>query len=187
MEVVGAIVMAVIVASAAVGVAGPIESHGTIPTLSGAVTYDAADEDGDGIPETLLLTYGQPPVGFSVHVKPGTEVSIGGILVIIGTSGDDTYDERGGTLPMLAFLGKGNDWFAGGSLGDHVYAGPGADTVSGGEGDDELHGGPGNDDLDGDGGNDLLLGGGDDDDLDGGPDFDHLEGQSGKDTEKNGE
>ena len=77
---------------------------------------------------------------------------------ILGSSGADTYDGRGGTILGTLFMGSGNDTVFGGDGVERVAAGSGNDTVDLGGGDDTFLavGGDGNDIIDGGDGKDTY-------------------------------
>ncbi len=83
---------------------------------------------------------------------------------VLGSSGDDVFDDEIGTGPVND--GAGNDTFFGGAGNDEIWAGndddtifggSGNDTINGQEGDDILDGGTGADTITGDGGDDTIL------------------------------
>jgi len=61
-------------------------------------------------------------------------------------------------VPTIAFMGRGNDLFKGGSGPDTLYGNGGRDSLFGKYGDDVLHGGDGNDRVYGGEGDDNLFG-----------------------------
>lgn len=117
--------------------------------------------------------------------------------IIVGTSGIDHIDGRGG-VDIICGLG-GADRLAGGSGDDVIYGGGGHDVIAGGIGDDIIYGqgggdvlrggvgedrllgGPGFDKLHGDDGDDFMQGSGGDDELWGGDGRDRLYGKTGDD------
>lgn len=155
---------------------------GDARTYSGTVgtaSYSATDSDGDGLPESFTIT--QPPEQMTVTVAPGGQITVLGVTICVGTTGNDTILEGYLTGPVLAFGGPGDDTLQGGMGPDILDGGDGDDTLHGGAGDDHLKGGPGDDVADGGPGDDIVGGGGDDDDLDGGDGDDMLLGGTGDD------
>ena len=74
--------------------------------------------------------------------------------VILGTRGDDTFDESGSPEAYYINAGMGDDTVIGGRVSDFLVGGAGNDFLDGRESDDSLLGG---------GGNDILVGGAGDD------------------------
>lgn len=117
--------------------------------------------------------------------------------VIVGTTGADRIDGRGGHDIIcglgnadhidggvgndLIFGGGGHDVIDGGAGADTIYGQSGGDAVHGGDGNDRLLGGPGFDSLHGDAGEDFVQGSGGDDEIYGGPGDDSLYGKNGAD------
>ncbi|WP_198836303.1 calcium-binding protein [Paracoccus sp. IB05] len=100
--------------------------------------------------------------------------------VVMG-NGDDTIDNRAGTITGDWYGGEGDDYFLG-HLGATVTG-----TIYGGGGSDTLLGGDNADLISGDEGRDLIQGGGGDDLIYGGAGGDTLAGQDGRDYVSGGE
>jgi hypothetical protein len=66
-------------------------------------------------------------------------------VVILGTDGDDRFDERGTTEDQYINGGRGSDELYGGGGQDFLAGGAGRDLLNGGRGDDTLQGGNGDD------------------------------------------
>ena len=77
--------------------------------------------------------------------------------VIIGDTGDETYNTYGGH--DIVFAGEGDDTINGGSGSDWLVGGEGADTIDGGADADDIYGGEGDDTITGGTGDDTLTGG----------------------------
>ena len=75
-------------------------------------------------------------------------------VVILGTSGADTFDETGSSEAYYINAGMGNDTLIGGLARDFLVGGGGNDSLNGREGNDSFIGG---------GGNDVIVGGTGDD------------------------
>lgn len=95
---------------------------------------------------------------------------------IVGTSGDDTINSKGGRDIMHGR--KGNDTLSGGANGDFLFGDAGNDILNGDGGHDRLYGGRGADTLNGGDGNDVLTGGPGADTLNGGPGNDVIRSHS---------
>lgn len=123
------------------------------------------------------------PVTHDLNTDPNAGYASPGDDVILGTSGPDVIEARGGNDTICA--GDGDDLILGGPGIDYVYGEGGNDTVNSGGGDDivyggtgidDIRGGPGNDELIGDLGGDTLRGDSGVDILDGGPGNDTIRG-----------
>lgn len=77
--------------------------------------------------------------------------------VILGTSGNDTFDETGSSEEYYINAGMGDDTLTGGINRDFLVGGAGNDTLNGKEGNDSFIGGGGNDTITGGTGDDLAL------------------------------
>ncbi len=129
-------------------VALPVGSQSTALTSAQFLTLRYRP-DGDGVQETLTVTY---------TATDGTRTTVGTITIntmvggpgitVPGSSSDDTIY---GTPNADTLNGSGG--------ADIVIAGAGNDSVNGGDGADRLEGGDGNDTIDGGNGNDSMLGG----------------------------
>ena len=100
--------------------------------------------------------------------------------ILIGGSGHDTVDGRGGGDIILG--GSYSDVFQGNGGRDVVLGGSGDDVVRGGGDSDRVRGGSGNDIVNGGNGADFLRGGTGNDLVLGGVGNDHLWGDEGNDT-----
>lgn len=143
--------------------------------------------------EQLILTQNGDTVDATLDDGYTYVQTRGGDDFIIGSSGNDIYDDE-----ISTSNGQGNDTFIGGAgndvlwLGtdqDVAFGGAGNDSLEGQEGDDTLHGDSGDDRLFGGSGDDLLVGGTGNDSLSGGDDSDRirLEDGFGTDTIAGGE
>jgi len=118
--------------------------------------------------------------------------------LMMGGSGDDYFDGRGGDDDIRAndgnnvvFGGDGDDYIESGHGTSRLYGGDGDDTVrasgfsanivDGGAGNDELQGGAGADQIYGGTGNDVVFAGEGNDYIDGGLGADQLYGEAGDD------
>ncbi len=141
----------------------------------------------------------------SIEVQPtstiDTAILCNGTLRLINTGlilgvinlgdGNDTVDNRVGTILGEIQLDDGSNLFLGGALGEDVSAGIGSDTIRGEGGDDEIasswgndlvRGGLGDDSINGSLGFDSIYGGLGDDTILGGGEADLLHGGAGKDV-----
>ncbi len=96
------------------------------------------------------------------------------IEVVIGSTGNDTFNATAVTTAMYVYGGTGNDVLTQGSGGGDLVGEAGADILIGGVSNDRLYSGADNDSLYGGGGNDVLIGGTGADFLDGGDGIDTL-------------
>ena len=147
---------------------------------SGSRVSAAGDVNGDGFDDVIIGARSADPNGNS---RAGESyVVFGGpsIVVLNGTSGDDTLN--GGADDDIINGLDGNDILNGLAGDDTIDGGTGNDVINGGMGDDTLNGGAGNDNLRGEAGNDTLNGGGNNDIIDGGLDDDIIDGGGGADT-----
>ena len=123
----------------------------------------------------------------------------GGILMVNGTSGNDTMNVAAANGILTATVNgqslsfgsaavtdvwmhglAGNDAITNAtSYGMYMYGDDGNDTLAGGTGNDSIDGGAGNDSITGGDGNDLLIGGAGDDILTGGPGVDAITANAG--------
>ena len=138
---------------------------------SGSRVSAAGDVNGDGFDDLIIGANLADPNGNS---RAGESyVVFGGpsIVVLNGTSGDDTLN------------GGADDDIINGLDGNDILNGlAGDDTIDGGTGNDNLRGEAGNDTLNGDSGNDIIDGGNGDDIVDGGTGDDTLRGNGGNDA-----
>lgn len=109
----------------------------------------------------IVLSDGNGNVDDQVLATPS------GVLVVNGTSGDDSIDGSAMEVPILAVGYAGNDTLIGGSGNDTLRGGGGSDVLIGNDGNDllfgqgasrdRLTGGQGNDRIDGGSGTDFLV------------------------------
>jgi Putative Ig domain/PKD domain/RTX calcium-binding nonapeptide repeat (4 copies) len=164
--------------------------HSYAASGSYTVAVTATDKDGGA---SAVATQ-----SVTVVAVVGAELQPGGVLVVVGTSGDDQIlfsrarndpnavrltinGQRVGIFPgvtrIVAFGQAGDDFIAltgSRAVPAELYGGAGNDVLLGGAGPDILVGGAGNDLLLGKQGRDLLIGGPGSDILVGGPGGDIL-------------
>jgi Ca2+-binding RTX toxin-like protein len=143
----------------------------------GGHPYTAVDANDDGLPESVTID-GQN----YTNISPGSQFTVNGVTVCVGTAQDDGIDESGLSSNCLIWGGGGDDTLEGGTSDDHIWGGAGNDEIGGNSGDDQLKGEAGNDYLAGDAGADNMDGGGDDDDMYGGAGDDTMKGGAGGDV-----
>lgn len=115
-----------------------------------------------------------------------------GDMLFLG--GDDSFDNRNGTVEGNVAMGTGNDFYNGrldarvnggiyGDAGnDTIYGGDNEDLIVGGDDNDDLRGYGGDDRIEGESGDDTMLGNDGDDELIGGNGNDSLFGGRGNDV-----
>lgn len=121
--------------------------------------------------------------GFLSLTVGGQIISTTPQYVVLGTSGNDTYDAGpAGVRADYMFGGAGNDTLLGGEGNDILIGGGGDDTLYGNENDDLIYGGDGNDFIQAGQNNDTVYGGAGNDSIDGGSTgADTLYGEGGDD------
>ncbi|MEQ8443788.1 MAG: tandem-95 repeat protein [Alphaproteobacteria bacterium] len=86
---------------------------------------------------------------------PGTTLTVGDMIGLTATDGDDTIDWT--ETALTVDTGDGNDAVDSGAFDDVISGGAGSDAISSGAGDDILTGGTGDDTLDGGAGFDAAV------------------------------
>jgi Ca2+-binding RTX toxin-like protein len=171
------------------------------PAAVGSVNFDGATgtlwiEGSDVHADKVEIFINKRSLGGAGNIPDLLTVRIGNIntplvrvfdptlvksIIVHTYGGDDTVDNRT-SVPMDAYLGKGNDTGLGGAASDLLYGDDGDDWLDGRAGDDTLVGGNGSDKIFGDLGADALYGGNGNDFLFGGAGADRLKGEAGNDT-----
>lgn len=109
--------------------------------------------------------------------------------VVMG-AGNDTIDNRAGTITGDWFGGEGDDYYLGHlntTVTGTIYGGEGNDTLLGGDNSDRINGDAGDDLIHGMGGDDLLYGGEGNDTLAGQAGDDEVHGDAGNDLISGGD
>lgn len=172
-----------------------VQNSGTISGRSTAISLGSTDQTAvSRITNSGLIEVQGTASSDTAILSNGTIrlLNTGTIFGLLNLGdGNDTIDNRAGTIIGQVLMDDGSNLFLGGALGEFVTAGVGNDTLRGeggdddiasGAGDDALRGGAGDDVLSGSIGLDTLRGGDGDDTLTGGGDADTLHGGAGEDV-----
>lgn len=150
--------------STEVGNGNPRES-GNVAGQDGGLAVRVQAEDGAGNVTGAVSRFDDEGVTFSTKGDATFDVrDISGVArgdyfdeVILGTSGNDIFDETGSSEEYYINGGGGNDTLTGGINRDFLVGGAGNDLLDGKEGNDSFIGGGGNDVIIGGVGDDLAI------------------------------
>ena len=133
---------------------GKATDSNTLANQDGGLAVRVQAENGSGLPSGAISRFDDEGITFTTAGDVTFDVRdlVSGAargdqfdVVILGTSGGDTFDETGSTEAYYINGGMGDDVLTGGRVNDFLVGGAGNDRLNGREGNDSFIGGAGAD------------------------------------------